>query len=77
MNDVRKTIKEQKHKKLNKKEQSEISGKINPNVLIMCNYYAIAMANIDGEVGGYLNDEVMMSTLYREHFYECSGVSMF
>lgn len=43
----------------------------------MCNYYAIAMANIDGEVGGYLNDEVMMSTLYREHFYECSGVSMF
>ncbi|WP_262494934.1 hypothetical protein [Kordia zhangzhouensis] len=35
------------------------------------------LINIDGEVGGYLNDEVTMSTLYREHFYECSGVSMF
>ncbi|WP_420574898.1 hypothetical protein [Kordia sp.] len=64
-------------KGLSKTQQSEIQGgRIDPNVLMVCNHYATAMALADGEAGGYLDDEVTMSTLYNEHFYECSGVTL-
>ncbi|PTX61176.1 hypothetical protein C8N46_105333 [Kordia periserrulae] len=64
-------------KKLSKQEQNFINGgnlqgiDITSPKFLFCSNYAGAMALSDGTDGGYLDDEVTMSTLYREHFNDC------
>mgnify|MGYP000400937716 CR=1 FL=1 len=39
----------------------------------LCNVWAGAGAYRDGELGGYLNDEVTMNTVFKQHYSDCMG----